>query len=97
MRVCGTQSVWTVDLAYLLNKYSVEFTFHTINDGVRPEYGDEARGPATPPPHTRTPCALRVPRAMLSHPAALTRVDGLVATRGGRRGRRSTRPTWMKT
>ena len=42
MTIAGTKSVWTVDLAYILSRYSVDFTFYTVTDGVRPEYGDEA-------------------------------------------------------
>lgn len=42
MRVCGTKSVWTVDLAYVLSRYGVDFTFCTVTDGVRPEYDSEA-------------------------------------------------------
>jgi hypothetical protein len=43
MRVCGTKSVWTVDLAYVLSRYGVDFTFCTVTDGVRPEYDSEVR------------------------------------------------------
>jgi hypothetical protein len=42
MQVCGTKSVWTVDLAYILSRYGVNFTFYTVTDGVRPEYDTEA-------------------------------------------------------
>lgn len=42
MKIAGTKSVWTVDLAYILSRYSVDFTFYTVTDGVRPEYGAEA-------------------------------------------------------
>ena len=42
MTIAGTKSVWTVDLAYILSRYSVDFTFYAVTDGVRPEYGDEA-------------------------------------------------------
>ena len=41
MQVCGTKSVWTVDLAYILSRYGVDFIFYTITDGVRPEYDSE--------------------------------------------------------
>jgi len=41
MQVCGTKSVWTVDLAYILSQYGVDFTFYTVTDGVRPEYDTE--------------------------------------------------------
>ena len=42
MKIAGTKSVWTVDLAYILSRYGVDFTFYTVTDGVRPEYGTEA-------------------------------------------------------
>ena len=41
MHICGTQSVWTVDLAHVLCRYGVDFTFCTVTDGVRPEYDSE--------------------------------------------------------
>lgn len=35
---CATDSVWTIDLAYLLQHYGVKCVFYTVNKGVRPEY-----------------------------------------------------------
>ena len=40
--MAGTKSVWTVDLAYILARCGLDFVFHTISTGVRPEYGAEA-------------------------------------------------------
>ncbi|XP_043702584.1 guanylyl cyclase 1-like [Telopea speciosissima] len=37
-KLCCTTSVWTVDLAYLLQKFSVSFWFFTITLGVDPNF-----------------------------------------------------------
>lgn len=34
-------SVWTVDLAYLLHKFSVNFSFFTVTIGANPQYSAE--------------------------------------------------------
>ncbi|KAJ3668908.1 hypothetical protein LUZ60_010858 [Juncus effusus] len=39
---CSTTSIWTVDLAYLLHKFSVNFSFLTITLGVNPHYSAES-------------------------------------------------------
>lgn len=36
--VCDTDSVWSIDISYLLRRYSVDFTYYTITAGVREEY-----------------------------------------------------------
>ena len=41
MVICGTRSVWTVDLAYLLHHFRFEFEFTTLTLGVKPEYSAE--------------------------------------------------------
>lgn len=40
-RLCDTDSVWTIDLAYLLWHYGVEISFSTLTKGVRVEYGEQ--------------------------------------------------------
>jgi len=35
-------SIWTVDLAYLLNKFSVSFSFFTVTLGANPQYSAES-------------------------------------------------------
>eukprot|EP01052_Picozoa_sp_SAG31_P011566 SAG31_NODE_657_length_13108_cov_3.079330_12_plen_202_part_00 len=40
--MCGTKSVWTVDLAYILARCGCDFVFHTITTRVRPEYSKES-------------------------------------------------------
>jgi len=40
-RAAATQSVWTIDLAYLLSQYGIHSTFFTILAGVDPEYKKE--------------------------------------------------------
>jgi hypothetical protein len=35
-------SIWTVDLAYLLNKFSVSFSFCTVTLGANPQYSAES-------------------------------------------------------
>ncbi|KAL6609874.1 hypothetical protein ACP70R_039843 [Stipagrostis hirtigluma subsp. patula] len=40
-KLCQTTSIWTVDLAYLLNKFSVSFSFLTVTLGANPQYSDE--------------------------------------------------------
>lgn len=37
-QTCSTDSVWSIDIAYLLRFYRVEATFYTVTKGVRPEY-----------------------------------------------------------
>lgn len=39
---CCTTSVWTVDLAYLLQKFNVRFSYFTITFGANPNYSVEA-------------------------------------------------------
>ncbi|XP_021904003.1 protein GUCD1 isoform X2 [Carica papaya] len=39
--LCGTTSIWTVDLAYLLQKFSVRFSYFTITFGANPNYSVE--------------------------------------------------------
>ncbi|AQK99362.1 guanylyl cyclase 1 [Zea mays] len=41
-RLCHTTSIWTVDLAYLLNKFSVSFSFCTVTLGANPQYSAES-------------------------------------------------------
>eukprot|EP01102_Stenamoeba_stenopodia_P016215 TRINITY_DN5642_c0_g1_i1.p1 TRINITY_DN5642_c0_g1~~TRINITY_DN5642_c0_g1_i1.p1 ORF type:complete len:268 (+),score=-6.32 TRINITY_DN5642_c0_g1_i1:89-892(+) len=41
-RICGTKSIWTVDLANILFQVGVPFTFYTVTLGIRPEYASEA-------------------------------------------------------
>ncbi|KAF0923968.1 hypothetical protein E2562_007790 [Oryza meyeriana var. granulata] len=40
-KLCRTTSIWTVDLAYLLNKFSVCFSFLTVTLGANPQYSAE--------------------------------------------------------
>jgi Guanylylate cyclase len=37
-KLCETDSVWSIDLSYLLNKFGVQLTFFTVTRGVRAEY-----------------------------------------------------------
>lgn len=39
--LCSTTSVWTVDLAYLLKRFSVSFHFFTVTIGANPNFSDE--------------------------------------------------------
>lgn len=39
--LCSTTSVWTVDLAYLLKRFSVSFHFFTVTIGANPKFSDE--------------------------------------------------------
>ncbi|OVA17746.1 Guanylyl cyclase [Macleaya cordata] len=39
--LCSTTSIWTVDLAYLLEKFSVRFSFFTVTVGANPDYSVE--------------------------------------------------------
>ncbi|XP_020577219.1 protein GUCD1 isoform X2 [Phalaenopsis equestris] len=39
--LCSTTSVWTVDLAYLLKRFSVSFHFFTVTMGANPNFSDE--------------------------------------------------------
>ncbi|KAI4988762.1 hypothetical protein ZWY2020_036079 [Hordeum vulgare] len=41
LELCRTTSVWTVDLAYLLHKFSVNFSFFTVTIGANPQYSGE--------------------------------------------------------
>ncbi|KAL5709370.1 hypothetical protein ACHQM5_020068 [Ranunculus cassubicifolius] len=41
LELCDTTSIWTVDLAYLLQKYSVNFSFFTVTLGVNPDFSVE--------------------------------------------------------
>lgn len=40
-KLCGTQSIWTVDLAYLLRSFSVMFTYFTVTLGANPNFSVE--------------------------------------------------------
>ncbi|KAL5203364.1 hypothetical protein ABZP36_014316 [Zizania latifolia] len=40
-KLCSTTSIWTVDLAYLLNKFSVCFSFFIVTLGANPQYSVE--------------------------------------------------------
>ncbi|ONK62023.1 uncharacterized protein A4U43_C08F36000, partial [Asparagus officinalis] len=40
--LCSTTSTWTVDLAYLLHKFSVKFSFFTVTLGANPKYSAES-------------------------------------------------------
>ncbi|PKA51985.1 hypothetical protein AXF42_Ash008214 [Apostasia shenzhenica] len=42
VELCSTESVWTVDLAYLLNRFSVSFCFFTVTLGVDPNFYAQA-------------------------------------------------------
>ncbi|KAM7491969.1 hypothetical protein LguiA_034890 [Lonicera macranthoides] len=39
--ICCTTSVWTVDLAYLLQKFSVTFSYFTVTLGANPNFSGE--------------------------------------------------------
>ncbi|XP_058007775.1 guanylyl cyclase 1 isoform X3 [Hevea brasiliensis] len=39
--LCCTTSIWTVDLAYLLQKFSVTFAYFTVTIGANPNYSAE--------------------------------------------------------
>ncbi|KAM6582350.1 hypothetical protein CsatB_009352 [Cannabis sativa] len=39
--LCCTTSIWTVDLAYLLQKFSVSFSYYTVTFGANPNYSVE--------------------------------------------------------
>ncbi|KAK6933087.1 Protein GUCD1 [Dillenia turbinata] len=39
--LCCTTSVWTVDLAYLLQKFSVQFSYFTVTFGANPDFSVE--------------------------------------------------------
>ncbi|KAH0907844.1 hypothetical protein HID58_039671 [Brassica napus] len=39
--ICSTNSIWTVDLAYLLQRFCVEFSYCTITFGANPNYSIE--------------------------------------------------------
>ncbi|KAK4579340.1 hypothetical protein RGQ29_029127 [Quercus rubra] len=41
MELCSTNSIWTIDLAYLLHKFNVGFSFFTITVGANPSYSFE--------------------------------------------------------
>ncbi|KAL4188558.1 hypothetical protein AMTRI_Chr08g202790 [Amborella trichopoda] len=41
-KLCCTTSVWTVDLAHLLHKFSVKFFFLTVTLGANPNYAVES-------------------------------------------------------
>lgn len=40
-KLCGTKSIWTVDLAYLLRSFSVMFTYFTVTLGANPNFSVE--------------------------------------------------------
>ncbi|XP_038721138.1 guanylyl cyclase 1 isoform X1 [Tripterygium wilfordii] len=39
--LCRTTSIWTVDLAYLLQKFSVRFSYFTVTFGANPDFSVE--------------------------------------------------------
>ncbi|PON56521.1 Guanylyl cyclase [Parasponia andersonii] len=39
--LCCTTSIWTVDLAYLLQKFSISFLYYTVTYGANPNYSVE--------------------------------------------------------
>ncbi|KAL6126687.1 hypothetical protein ACLB2K_074733 [Fragaria x ananassa] len=39
--LCCTKSIWTVDLAYLLQKFSISFSYYTVTFGANPKYSGE--------------------------------------------------------
>ncbi|KAK8651381.1 hypothetical protein V6N13_140984 [Hibiscus sabdariffa] len=41
VELCSTTSIWTVDLAYLLQKFSVRFSYYTVTFGANPNYSGE--------------------------------------------------------
>ncbi|XP_019059368.1 PREDICTED: protein GUCD1-like isoform X2 [Tarenaya hassleriana] len=41
-KLCSTNSIWTVDLAYLLWRFHVEFSYFTVTFGANPNYSIEA-------------------------------------------------------
>ncbi|KAK3028599.1 hypothetical protein RJ639_039942, partial [Escallonia herrerae] len=40
-QLCSTTSIWTVDLAYLLQKYSISFSYFTVTLGANPNFSVE--------------------------------------------------------
>ncbi|XP_074350692.1 guanylyl cyclase 1-like isoform X3 [Apium graveolens] len=40
-RLCSLTSIWTIDLAFLLQKFDVSFSYFTVTLGVNPEYSTE--------------------------------------------------------
>ncbi|XP_058181878.1 guanylyl cyclase 1 isoform X1 [Rhododendron vialii] len=40
-KLCCTTSIWTVDLAYLLHKFSVSFSYFTVTVGANPNFSME--------------------------------------------------------
>ncbi|GAB4831857.1 Complement component 1 Q subcomponent-binding protein, mitochondrial [Ancistrocladus abbreviatus] len=40
-KLCSTKSVWTVDLAYILQKFSVSFSYFTVTLGANPNFSVE--------------------------------------------------------
>eukprot|EP00736_Rhodelphis_marinus_P001109 Rmarinus@m.4591 len=42
---CGTKSVWTIDIAYLLQLFGLECELRTMILGVHPDYKNEVRCP----------------------------------------------------
>lgn len=40
-QLCGTTSIWTVDLAYLLHNFSVNFSYLTVTLGANPNFSVE--------------------------------------------------------
>ncbi|XP_009351227.2 guanylyl cyclase 1 isoform X1 [Pyrus x bretschneideri] len=39
--LCHTNSIWTVDLAFLLQKFSISFSYYTVTFGANPNYSGE--------------------------------------------------------
>ncbi|KAG6418573.1 hypothetical protein SASPL_120777 [Salvia splendens] len=42
VELCCTTSIWTVDLAYLLQKFSLSFTYCTVTLGANPDFSVES-------------------------------------------------------
>lgn len=36
--ICSTDSIWSIDIAYVLRGYRLDTTYFTVTKGVRPEY-----------------------------------------------------------
>ena len=39
--LCGTTSIWTVDIAHLLRHFHLKVKFYTVTLGANPAYADE--------------------------------------------------------
>ncbi|KAL9253530.1 Guanylyl cyclase 1-like protein [Drosera capensis] len=38
VKLCSSKSIWTVDLAYILQKFSISFTYFTVTLGANPNF-----------------------------------------------------------